>query len=602
LEGFARTFLLAAFRIRGAAGLGVERLIERYRRGVEVGVSASRASGGWPRIRDTPQAVVESASVALALNLTRPWIWDQYSESTRDLVCAWLAPGLAPAPVDSNWNLFPLTVASFMGSIGRSNRQADRAIQRSLDRMESWYDGDGWYADGPGRAYDHYAGWALHFYPVMHAYLADDPGLLERYGPRLHRFLETYALLFGGDGAPVFFGRSLIYRFAAASSLWLGCLTGYSPWEPGTSRRIASGALRYFLDNGALTNGVLSLGWFRDGDMPVQRYSGPASPNWAAKAFVGLLISADDPEWLATERPSPVERADFVRPIGRTGMLAQGTKADGLVRLHNHGSDGHHDRRRSTVVDHPLYSQFAYSTQTSPNWTGLPSNSFGPEIDGRIAERGVITPMGAGDGWAASRQTPCVRRGWLGWGRLDRAPIRRLLPPVRPMSDTTVTAVVCAHLQLEVRIWLVTGRPRARLVATGWPVAARGRAQLSIDTLAGPGGPGCQASAGGLRSVLVGRGGFDESTVIVDSQHNPFGRDVALPILTARDGGSGLYIAVAALDGNAASTPVADVGVTVADHSVTVRWADGLTHRVSFTHTTPPAVRVKFGGAAPEML
>jgi hypothetical protein len=232
LEGFARTFLLAAFRIRGCNGVGMDRFLDRYISGVRIGSDQLNNDYSWPRLTETPQAIVEGASIALALNLTRPWIWDFLDESSRERVCEWLTPGLAQPPVNNNWSLFPLSIAGFLESVGRGSRDTSAAIDRAFERIEPWYDGAGWYSDGPGRAYDHYNSWAMHFYPVLYAHLSNNCELLNRYGRRLSQFLETYTLLFDANGAPLFFGRSMIYRFAVVAPLWLGCLTGYSPLEP----------------------------------------------------------------------------------------------------------------------------------------------------------------------------------------------------------------------------------------------------------------------------------------------------------------------------------------------------------------------------------
>ena len=63
LEGFARTFLLAAFRIAGARGEGVDTLIDDYRRGIVTGVDPD-AADRWVRMDEHAQAKVEAASLA----------------------------------------------------------------------------------------------------------------------------------------------------------------------------------------------------------------------------------------------------------------------------------------------------------------------------------------------------------------------------------------------------------------------------------------------------------------------------------------------------------------------------------------------------------
>ncbi|XES01174.1 DUF2264 domain-containing protein [Streptomyces sp. S1D4-11] len=84
--------------------------------------------------------------------------------------------------------------------------------------------------------------------------------------------------------------------------LWAGVLADATPLAPGLTRRLASGALKHFAEHGVPDEqGLLSLGWYRPFLPVTQRYSGPASPYWASKAFLGLLLPADHPVWTAPE-------------------------------------------------------------------------------------------------------------------------------------------------------------------------------------------------------------------------------------------------------------------------------------------------------------
>ncbi|MFJ4973769.1 DUF2264 domain-containing protein [Streptomyces coeruleorubidus] len=446
LEGYARTLLLAAFRRD-------EKALERYADGLAAGVS-----GVWPRIEDRSQPLVEAASIALALRLTRELLWDRLDDGVRQRAAAWLGDALTAEAWPCNWELFPVTVGGFLAEIGHEPDASRAAIDRGLERIEQWYLGDGWYTDGDGRKFDYYNGWAMHLYPVLHAWLERDERLLELYGTRLERHLSDYARLFGGDGAPLHQGRSLTYRFATTAPLWLGALTGRTPLSPGETRRLASGALRYFLDRGAVDDrGLLSLGWHGPDESVLQGYSGPASPYWASKGFLGLLLPPGHEVWTAAEEPAPAERADAVTPVGPPNWLLQSTRSDGVVRLHNHGSED--------VRYDPYYTRLAYSTVTAPS----PScdNSV---LVGDDPSRTGIEPLGAGEGWVASRHTAG--------------------------AGARVTSVVLAHGAAEVRAHLVTGaEPGTPVRVTGWPAGEGLRAELLPatgldDTLTGVTGDG----------------------------------------------------------------------------------------------------------------
>ncbi|MER6419512.1 DUF2264 domain-containing protein [Streptomyces sp. NPDC001137] len=446
LEGYARTLLAAAFRRD-------ETVLQRYADGLAAGVA-----GVWPRIEDRGQPLVEAASIALALRLTRPLLWDRLDDGVRQRAAAWLGDALTAEAWPCNWELFPVTVGGFLAEIGYETEASRKAVDRGLERIEGWYVADGWYTDGGGRKFDYYNGWAMHLYPVLHAWLAQDTALLDLYGGRLSRHLEDYARLFGKDGSPMHQGRSLTYRFATTAPLWLGALTGHTPLPPGETRRLASGALKYFLERGAMdSRGLLTLGWHGPDPGVLQGYSGPASPYWASKGFLGLLLPPDHPVWTATEEPGPAERSDALTPILAPNWLLQSTSSDGIVRLHNHGSED--------VRYDPYYTRLAYSTVTKPS-----SSYDNSVILGGDPSRTDIEPLGVGEGWVASRHT-------AGGG-------------------ARVTSVVLARGAVEVRAHLVAGaEPGTTVRLTGWAAEEGLRAELSpvvglSDALTGATGAG----------------------------------------------------------------------------------------------------------------
>ncbi|MFF6784616.1 DUF2264 domain-containing protein [Streptomyces sp. NPDC012510] len=520
LEGYARTLLLAAFRRD-------EKALARYADGLAAGVC-----GAWPRIEDRSQPLVEAASIAFALRVTRNLLWDRLDDGVRQRAAAWLGDALTAEPWPCNWELFPVTVGGFLEEIGYEPELSRRVVDRRLDRIEQWYLGDGWYTDGDGRKFDYYNGWAMHLYPVLHAWLANDERLLARYGDRLSAHLGDYARLFGGDGAPMHQGRSLTYRFATTVPLWLGALTGRTPLSPGRTRRLASGALKYFLDRGAVDDrGLLSLGWHGPDSAVLQGYSGPASPYWASKGFLGLLLPPDHEVWTATEEPGPVEREDEVRPVGPPNWLLQSTRADGLVRLHNHGSED--------VRYDPFYTRLAYSTVTEPVPLAEPVKSYDNTVFvGGDPGRTDIEPLGVGEGWAASRHS-------AGEG-------------------ARVTSLVLARGAVEVRAHLVAGAaPGTQVRVTGWAARTGVRTELR--------------PAVGLTAEHVGA----ESGAATSGA--TFEAGIALAGATSED--ATLFVALARLTAEPAAVPLEEtVSVRLeGTDELRVRWADGTEVRARLT-------------------
>jgi hypothetical protein len=599
LEGYARTFLAAAFRVAGADGADPHGWLERYADGLAAGTRTPGAEDAesWPPILDHTvygQPMVESASVALGLRLTRAWLWDRLDTGVQDRAESWLRGALRHVPAPNNWYLFPLTVAGFLESVGRGDGETRQAVERGLELLESWYRGEGWYSDGDGRAFDHYNGWALHLYPLLHAQLAQDTAQSAHLGARLRSHLDSFALLFDGNGAPLHFGRSLTYRFAANAAVALGALTGHTPLEPGASRRLLSGCLRYFLHRGALTeDGLLSLGWHGPHAATLQDYSGPASPYWASKGLLPLLIPADDPLWTAREEAAPSEGRDRAVALPSAGLLIQTTGSDGLVRLHNHGSDHvpPHEGESAHASD-PLYARLAYSTRTGPTAIGnTPDNHFAVQIrDPRgataFSARVRIHPLGADSdpdgawGWAASWHAPVFASG---------AP---MVPGLRVQSVTFVRG------RFELHVHRVLGAPaNARVRLTSW---ASGTERDSHHP-----------AAAGLHGLY----GWTEPgpSTLRAPQGTAFTRWAQLPALmgavSAPAGtppGTALFVALATLTGETDAVDTAPLHEAAEllhadEESAKVRWRpDGARTRIAFTrHSVSVSVSVSVDAGTP---
>jgi hypothetical protein len=367
LEGFARTFLLAGFRITGARGVGVDHLIDFYTRGIIAGVDPENPER-WVRLDEHAQAKVEAASLALILDMTRPWIWEKLDELTQQRVIDYLAPVVGDATYPpTNWLWFRVVVQTFLRSVGgpwsAQDIEDDLALHDSLQRE------DGWISDGPERSYDHYVGWALHLYPVlwtaMHGARELAGDRIDRDKRALDRFLQDAVTLIGADGSPLIQGRSLIYRFAAAAPFWAGIIAEVPSISAGMLRTAAERIIRHFEDHdGPNEQDVLSLGWHDEWCPLAQSYSGPGSPYWAVKGLLGVALPADHPVWQAPAQPLPIETSDELRTVRSAGWIISGTSADGIVRIVNHGTD--HAAAGVLVGDSPLYARIGYSTATAP--------------------------------------------------------------------------------------------------------------------------------------------------------------------------------------------------------------------------------------------
>ncbi|MEO3750576.1 DUF2264 domain-containing protein [Streptomyces sp. B6B3] len=530
LEGYARTFLLAAFRSARADPAHAERVLRPYASGLAAGTDPDSPER-WPRVTEVMQARVEAASIAIGLHETRHLLWDRLDQAVRDRTTAWLGEMSEIRVPDNNWVWFRAVVAAFLRSVGAPHSAAD--IAHAISATDGWYVGDGWYTDGGVTNFDHYNGWAMHLYPLWYSRIsgiAADQEPLTRYRDRLCQFLTDAQHLVSADGSPLFQGRSLTYRFAAAAPFFAGALFDATPLPPGRARRAASGMLRHFLDRGATAeDGVLSLGWHHRFEGVRQRYSGPASPYWASKGFVGLLLPPDHPVWTATEDRLPVERGDFTRALAAPGWLVSGTVADGVVRVANHGTSHVH-------AYEPFYSRPAYSTHTAPDM-----DSPGPAELERVS---------IGNRTAASRV----------WGHLPG--------PQGPGGGVLTLSAVNGPWEIR-----LTRTDAAPVRITGHTIAA---AEPPTDR------DGVVRRVDGLTSAVLPLHPNQDAEVGVHRAEdaNPFGRHSATPVYeSATDGWHAVAVHLGHTADDATLPPAPTV--TLTPDTATVAWSDGTTDTLS---------------------
>jgi hypothetical protein len=389
-------------------------------------------------------------------------------------------------------------VQTFLRSVGGPSSAAEMAAD--LATHDTFQRAGGWLSDGPDRAYDHYAGWALHLYPILWARMAGATELAaprrDRDIARLDEFLRDAVTLVGADGSPLLQGRSLIYRFAAAAPFWAGALAGVPSVSPGLLRTAATSIVGHFTTHGAPDDrGLLTMGWHAPWRRLAQSYSGPGSPYWASKGLLGIALPADHPVWTAEPEPLPVRTGDTLRALPAPGWLVSGTRADGIVRIVNHGTD--HAAENSTLADAPMYARLGYSTATAPvlddsGWAAPEDQAVVLiDRDGRHSHRtglrtlttridGGATPVGvAGSTTLAHwvKAEPGQRDN--GGGRTGTS---------QPAGRITVVSLVRGPWELRLSRIDDLDPAVVRLRIGGWAVAGAGTGTTTADTATATGG------------------------------------------------------------------------------------------------------------------
>ncbi|UPL10039.1 DUF2264 domain-containing protein [Microbacterium sufflavum] len=595
LEGFSRTFLLAAFRIAGDPD-GTGDLAARYARGLAAGVDRGNPER-WPRPDEVDQAKVEAAALAVGLHLTRDTVWARLDDTARTRTIDYLAGFIGGSYPPNNWAWFRILVEQFLESVGGPFSTEDRGADFAL--LDGFERAHGWTSDGAARSFDHYAGWALSFYPAIWAdMVADDPrhtARIARSRARLDDYLDDALHLVGADGGPLIQGRSLTYRFASAAAAGAAAFTGGSRHGPGLLRRAISAQVRHFVDRGTPdASGVLPLGWHGAWRALAQDYSGPGSPSWAAKGLFALALPAAHPVWTAVEEPLPIDAGSFARVLAAPGWLASGTQEDGVVRIVNHGTD--HGVPGERHPDAPLYAKLGYSTATAPVLRtpgltepldgtaalvrdGRPSHRSGFST-GTLRERGG-TLLGGSSGrvhWHREFVSAFDVGGGAAARVTETGPVLDVVSVVRGAWEVRLVRVrdakgeaaatrVREGDQLRVGGWALSGED---LVEDG-PGSVSAGAEAG-NASHGSGRPGGRAPA--RHSRLVELHGTDgaASGVRVESDVTPLAPRTATPWLTV-PARPGAWVAVGVLLGVASASPQ----LTPQEGGWLVVWADGST-------------------------
>jgi Uncharacterized protein conserved in bacteria (DUF2264) len=235
-------------------------------------------------------------------------------------------------------------------------------ITDKMERLLNWYSGSGFFIDGGNRAYDYYNFWGFQMFNLFH-YSYTDPWR-RKFGREIREstaaFMESFPMFFGSDGAPMPFGRSLTYRWAAVCPVGYAENAGLATLPPGMERRIASACLKHFWEKGAMSeNGLLQVGWHGPNAMVGEDYLHRGAPYWASVGFSPLLLPADHPFWTETEQPMPADNLDRVQVVPGAQFVLRTNKRRGEARMYPVGSPRHY---RPSWDTGNKYYQHAYST------------------------------------------------------------------------------------------------------------------------------------------------------------------------------------------------------------------------------------------------
>ncbi len=262
-----------------------------------------------------PQNPVDAAYIAESFLRAYDTLWKPLDEVTKKRYLTEFAKLRHIDPPYTNWLLFSSTIESFMAKAGGDFDEF--RINSACRKVEEWYVGDGWYADGPSFAFDYYSSYVFHpmYLETLQAmvdakvnsrldyqkYYNRELKRCQKYSIILERFISP-------EGTFPAFGRSIPYRMATMQPLAL------MAWYQKLPKDLSNGQVRAALtkvlhrmfdqQNNFNEKGYLSIGFCGNSQKNVADwYTNNGSLYMTTLAFMPLGLPADHPFWTDAAQP-----------------------------------------------------------------------------------------------------------------------------------------------------------------------------------------------------------------------------------------------------------------------------------------------------------
>lgn len=307
LEAFGRTICgvapwLALPDENSAEGKKRRQLLQYYSEGMANAVNPS--SPDYLNFRSEAQPLVDAAHLCQGLLRAFDVLWVPLDNTTKERFLLELKQLRRIMPAYNNWVLFAAMVEAFLLKAG--DEYEPYRILVGIRKIQEWYKGDGWYADGPDFALDYYNSYVIHSMLVDVLQAGREKGLsgkedVDLAVKRMQRYSVLLERLISPEGTYPAIGRSMPYRTAAFQPLsHLALLHQLPPDLPGAQVRSAMTAVmkRMFEAEGTFDQN----GWLKIGICGTQRevadsYTSTGSLYICTEGFLALGLPSLDPFW-----------------------------------------------------------------------------------------------------------------------------------------------------------------------------------------------------------------------------------------------------------------------------------------------------------------
>lgn len=254
------------------------------------------------------QALVDAAYVAESFLRAYDALWTPLDDTTKQRYIEAFKGLRRIDPPYTNWLLFSSTIESFLAKTGAECDEY--RVNSAIRKVEEWYTGDGWYADGPVFAFDYYSSYVFHpmYLETLQAMI--DSGrytrihyrkYYDRALKRAQKFSIVLERLISPEGTFPVFGRSIPYRMATMQPLALMAWYGKLPdgLTDGQVRSALTTVMHRMFDGKENFNekGFLTIGFTGRQPNVADWYTNNGSLYMTSLAFLPLGLPSTHPFW-----------------------------------------------------------------------------------------------------------------------------------------------------------------------------------------------------------------------------------------------------------------------------------------------------------------
>ncbi|MDE7347249.1 MAG: DUF2264 domain-containing protein [Muribaculaceae bacterium] len=223
-------------------------------------------------------------------------------------------------PPYTNWLLFSALIESFLAKTGAEYDQY--RVNSAIRKVEEWYAGDGWYADGPNFTFDYYSSYVFHpmYLETLKAMIDAKANTRLDYKKHYDRALkraQKYSIVLerfiSPEGTFPVFGRSIPYRMATMQPLALMALYEKLPegLTNGQVRAALTKVMHSMYDGKENFNegGYLTIGFAGRQPNIADWYTNNGSLYMTSLSLLPLGLPATHPFWSDAAQPWTNQKA-----------------------------------------------------------------------------------------------------------------------------------------------------------------------------------------------------------------------------------------------------------------------------------------------------